>query len=731
MEPEISSVEIEIVPLTPEEQEELAKLKEQLERIRQETESTLVANIQSQFKELAHNRKEQELKWIESINLYHGPLAGSFGHSYENPYGEEKERKGREINIVGRKCDIAIAQGIMRQFSGGDKNWDIQALPNQTSPIPPEEAAVRAERLEEVIYKQLTNCKYGYQSRLAYKDRVVLGTGILKGPMNRLKVRKRYEIDPATGTAIPVLSSYEEPTIIRVDPWLFYPDDSVQSIDEAEFVIEAHPLGKNDLLKLSKRPDFRGDAIIEILRRPPDEESEVTESLFANFSDNDELYKGKYVVLERHGPIYKDDLQKLGIEPAYETPLDHYYGEVWVCQDKIIRIELSNVEGSYSVPYAVSTWIENPGSIFGIGAPLLMADNQHVVNVAWQMALENSQLSSGPQVVIDKSIIAPQNGKWDIEPWKIWLLTQYGANAQQAVQYINVPNTSEQLMAVLQAARSFAEEESGVPLLAQGLQSPTVGDPSATTQAIMQTNSTTILDHYSEQWDDQITQKVIDWMVAWNMQYNTDPNIKADFEIDVKSSTDLRSSELQAKNLEKILVQAAQNPVAGQIINQPNAFKALLSMMHLPSRNIIKTDEQIRQEQEAAAQNPQPDPAMLDYEVKMRKLELDEKELAFKATKEMEAAKMDFEEKMRNADIRDKEAEAQVIARQFEYMAQMAQLAARDEENRRKIVADLQKQAADLDTKRFLAGQDMAIKARGQALKEVEAEQAIKTGKGW
>ena len=81
--------------------------------------------------------------------------------------------------------------------------------------------------------------------------------------------------------------------------------------------------------------------------------------------------------------------------------------------------------------------------------------------------------------------------------------------------------------------------------------------------------------------------------------------------------------------------------------------------------------------------------------------------------------------------IRDKEAEAQVMAKQFEYMTAMAQLAARDEENRTKIAADLQKQAADLDTKRFLAGQDMAIKARSQALKEVEAEQAIKEGKGW
>ena len=60
MEPEISSVEVIAVELTPEQQEELAKIKEELDRIREETEGSLVAGIQNKFKELAGNRKEQE-----------------------------------------------------------------------------------------------------------------------------------------------------------------------------------------------------------------------------------------------------------------------------------------------------------------------------------------------------------------------------------------------------------------------------------------------------------------------------------------------------------------------------------------------------------------------------------------------------------------------------------------------------------------------------------------------
>ncbi len=732
MEPE--SISIEMIDISPEELEILRREDEMRKESRDRAMRELAEAIEAKFVDRANNRTSKETEWIDSLELYLGSLASGAKvvTDYNNPMGQNiSKKRSKEINIVARKCDIAIAQGHMRQFAGGDKNWDIFPMRDQTSGMTPEQASFTAEKLEETIYKQLTNCKYGHQARSAYKDRVIIGTGILKGPINRLKVRKRYQIDQATGIAVPVLTSNEEPSIIRVNPWMFYPDDTVQSIDEADDAIESHPMGKCDLTKLLQRKDFITDSIIALLREEPRSYIGESNNMFANFSNNDELYKDKYTVLEYHGPITKDELGTLGIDPAYETPLEHYYGEVWVCQGKILRIELSNVEGTYEVPYGVSVWQEDPGSIFGIGIPLLMRDNQDVVNVAWQMVLDNASLSSGPQVVVDKNIIRPQNGTWEVEPWKIWLLDQFGADARAAFQYINPQNSSEQLMGVLQAARSFAEEESGVPLLAQGLQSPQAADASATTTAIYNTNSTTILDFMSETWDDEITQKCIEWMYAWNMQYNPDPSIKGDFEIDVRSSTELRRGELQAKNLEKLNVLSAQDPVMGQIVNRQNSVKAWIGTMQLPDRNIVKSDEQIAQEQQQAQENQQPDPAILDLQIKQQKLQLEAEKLQFEREEAQKRYEMDYQEKMVNSQIRLKEVEGRVLAAQLEYDTAMAQLASKSETDRAKILSELEARNMDNETKKFLAGQDQAIKARSQALKEVEAEQAIKTGKGW
>ncbi len=706
-----------------------------LEQARVNTELELADKIEGRFRTRANNRVAKESGWIEALRLYQGNLAYnmSYSKSYENPFGKDRDRvkRDKEINIVARKCDIAIAQGHMRQFAGGDKNWDIQALPNQSGPLNPEEAAVRAERLEETIYKQLTNCKYGYQARLAYKDRVILGTGILKGPINRLRVKKRYVVDPNTQTAVPVLSGSEEPSVVRVDPWMFYPDDTVQTIDEAEDTIEAHPMGKSDLVKLMGRKDFRKGAILELLKEEAKDYRNSPNNTYANFSNNEDLFKGKYTVLEYYGPISKDQMGKLGIDCAYDTPADHYYGEIWVCQGKILRLELMNIEGSETTPYACCVWQEDPGNIFGIGIPLLMRDNQEVVNAAWKMVLDNAQISSGPQIIVDKSLIQPQNSTWEVEPHKIWLATQYGADISKAFVYINPTNQSGPLMEVLQSARAFAEEESGVPLLAQGLQSPTEGDTSATTTAIFNTNSTTILDYMSEQWDDNITQKVVDWMVNWNMQYNPDPSIKADFEIDVKSSTELRRGDLEVRSLEKLLVMSSQDPELGMIMNRQNGLKAWISTMQLPYRDIVKSDEQIQKEAEERAANPQPDPNMMDYEVKMAKIDLEKEELQFNKTAEQERYKMDYDEKVMNAQIRDKEIQGRVIVEQLKYNQELAKLAQSAELEREKLMADLEKSDAEQQAKMFLEGQKLQIAARAQAVKEVEAEQAVKTGEGW
>src|SRR5690606_26732367 len=172
------------------------------------------------------------------------------------------------------------------------------------------------------------------------------------------------------------------------------------------------------------------------------------------------LLKNKYVVSEYHGPLSRGDLETVGINPPEEG--EDFYAEVWVCNSRVIRLELSNIEGSQKIPYCVSVWEPDPASVFGFGIPLLARDQQRVVIETWKMLLDNAGVSAGPQVVVDTSIIKPAEGGLECTPWKVWYLTEYGADASKAIQFFTPQNSFEGLSALFSMAKQLADEESSV-----------------------------------------------------------------------------------------------------------------------------------------------------------------------------------------------------------------------------------------------------------------------------
>ena len=160
------------------------------------------------------------------------------------------------------------------------------------------------------------------------------------------------------------------------------------------------------------------------------------------------------------------------------------------------------------------------------------------------------------------------------------------------------------------------------PLITAGLTSPEVGD-TATGQLMVRTASTTLLDFMSEDWDDCITAPIIEAWYAWNMQYNKDPSIKGAFSVDVRTSTEYKNKQLHIRDLEKISVEMAQNPELAMRIDAAALTKARLEMMDLPSKTIIKSDEQVAQEQAELAANAQPPIELMQLQLEARKLSLD------------------------------------------------------------------------------------------------------------
>lgn len=696
------------------------------DRRRQELMDSLASSIASKFETRAAKRVNKENQWLRGAQLYYGKLAlDNYYVKPETPFEKVTYRDRPDVNIVRSKCSIAIAQTVSMQFGNGDKNWDLWPSKKTTDPT----AQAAASKMSDTIETQLEETKYSLNSRKAMWDRVVLGTGILKGPGSTGELVKSYVQLEDTGIWEPTLSVNYKPMIHRINPWFFYPDETTDDLACLNDCIEVHPMSALQLKKLMKHEGFKADAISEVLESKPQEYNSGNWADFAQLSENNpNLYNNKYIVLEYHGPITKTQLNALEIEPAYDSLNDEYYGEVWVCQGKVIRLELEVIEASYRIPYYVSVWEKDPGSVFGFGVPLMMEDAQRVVNEAWHMILDNSSMSSGPQVAMHKHLIEPANGKWELGPGQIWYLTDPAITVDQAISFFNVPNVTENIVPILQMAQSFSEEESQIPLITAGLQSPQPQD-TATGQLVMQQASTTLLDFMSEEWDDTMTSPIIQAFYAWNMQYNDDPEIKGIFSVDVRTSTQYKNKQLYIRDLEKLSVEAAQNPEMAKKINQGNLTQVRLDMMNIPNRTIMKTEEEIAADEAAAANQP-PAPEIMKLQIDKQRLDLEAMKLDFESKQQQQREAWEHEEKMSAVEARFMESQARVTVSQNEKEIALLQLAAKTETDAAKILSQENIQRENQHTQVFLKSMEETRKRQELQLYDKELDIKVETGSG-
>mgnify|MGYP007086565773 CR=1 FL=1 len=707
--------------------------KERLEILR-----GLAARVEEEFNARVKARKSKELEWIKCENLYNAPINTYGEDGGETPFNSTTKKRRPVPNIVRTKVDTAISNSVSMQFAGGEKNWDLFPAPNETD----SENIDRCYLMEKEIETQLSQAKYALNSRKSMTDRVKLGTGVLKGPVNT--GRRAVEYVKAGDTWITKVIERKSPSIVTVPLWRFYPDMSVTDFSEAEDAIEVHSMTTLALSQLIDHSGFDGEAIKRVIngddsdpvgRVKPSDYNDKYVGLDADgWRRNPYLYRNRYLVFEYHGPVTYDEINKLGIIPDYESPTMEYYGEVWVCQGEVIRLELENIEGFYETPYSVSTWKNDPASLFGFGHPLLLADPQRVITQSYHMILDNASLTSGPQVAMHKKYIQPIDGDWTISPNKVWWLTDSTSSVESAIKFFYPTNVIGHIMPVLNLARQFAEEESATSSVSAGLPSPELGD-TATGGLLMRQASTTLLDFLAEEWDDQVTEKVIRRMYAWNMQYNPKEEIKGNYIIDVKSSSEYKNKQLYIRDLERLQMETSQNPALAAIINTDELAKARLRLMSLPSNRIVKTDEEIAQYQQQQAN--QPNPAMIELQLKQGQLEIDkfraqlaEKQLMFEMQQQQQRELWEHDEKMGANQARLAEANASVLKARTESQIEMIKLAKNDERFREQLMANKELAILAQQSRVFLEGMKDSRKAQEQELYAKEMDLKANFGSG-
>lgn len=717
--------------LSPEEAVRLVEL-EDLER--QEILGGLAKKITALFSEAANARLLKEQEWIHCQNLYNSPLVDK-AFIQDDPFVTRGSKRRPVPNIVRTKCDAAVANSYSLQFAAGEKNWDIFPPANNMSAAISE--ACRG--MENEMQAQLDNCNYPANARKAMEDRVQYGTGILKGPVNTGKQKVEYVQEGDVWIAQAVTD--RSPTIEHVPIWRFFPDMSVTDFEEGEHAIETHSLTPIELKKLATHPGFDGKEIKAFLRDPDCTPQALNAQLTTLKEDvwntNPYLFKKtKFLLLEYHGPVTYDALNKMGIELTFDAEEEtmEFYGEVWVLGGKIIRMEIENIEGYFETPYAVSVWKRDPSSVFGFGHPLLLSDPQRVITQTYHMILDNAALTSGPQVAMYKKYIQPVNGQWELTPNKAWLLTDPSKGVGDAIQFFTPTNNIGNIMPVLNLAKQFADEESATNGVATGNPSPNNVD-SATGQLLMQHAGTTLLDFQSEEWDDSVTEKIIRRMYAWNMQFNPKQEIKGNYVVDVKSASEYKNKQMYVRDLERLSMEVSQNPALQDIVDMGALQRARLQLMQLPDNKIIYSPEESAQMQQQRAQ--QPDPAMIEMQLKEREIAVKEQEmqlraqqLQFEQTQVQRREEMNYQEKMGSNQARLAEAQARVLEGQANERIEMLKLAQKGELAQQQMQTLLAQSQQQTDAKVFLAGMQQQTVAReqDQTQQELNIKREMGTG---
>ena len=621
----------------------------------------MIANtLEKEADDRVSKRDPIEKRWLEDLAQFHGKYDEKVSTDLR-----DKKKSSLFINQTRPKTNVMESRLSDMLFPTDDRNWGIGPTPVPELTVQAEqvaqaaadtkkaavanrqdqaleqasqqadhdlvlvqttmdEAKKRARAMEEEIDDHLRECKYAIQARDVIRDGCKLGTGIMKGPVTDGKYRSRWQRGKDAMSNVFSLNydNDERPAFWRVDPWSFFPDSDAVDMEENEAVFERHMLNKKQLRALARQPGFDKEAFRRLLRSEPQASvpSYLTD-LRAITSSYSDILKDRYHVWEYHGPLTAEDMVNLAISfdqpnkvadlDTDVDPLDEIQVVIWFCQGEVLKFGEHHLDSGESI-YSVFNLEKDEASIFGFGIPHIMRDPQKSLSGAWRALMDNMGLSSGPQIVINEEVIEPVNGEWVIEPRKLWRRKGTAPADKKPFEMFDIPAHMEELLKVIEVSKTNIDEETALPMLAQGEQGTQV-TKTAQGMSILMNSVNVVFRRIVKNWDDDMTTANVRRMYDWLMQFSNKEAIKGDFQVDARGTSVLLVREMQSANMMAFLTNWVGHPILGKFLKEEGlpALRRLAKAMMIPAEEVIKTDAEIAEDEAKAADKPPPpDPEM-------------------------------------------------------------------------------------------------------------------------
>jgi len=429
-----------------------------------------------------------------------------------------------------------------------------------------------ALKMEKCIHDQLTDSNAVNVFRKAIFESALLGTGIIKGPLNFYKRVHNWETDPDTGQKM--YSPYEKtmPRIEYVSLWDFHPDPSATSIEDCEYVIQRHRMNRQQLRGLIKRPYFDAAAIEECLAKGPNYEDKYYEDTIREDDTEPYYQENRYEVLEYWGVVDKKYAQEVGLEGANDmSEFDQVQVNVWVCGGMVIRCVLNPFTPA-RIPFQAFPFEIDPYQIWGVGVAENMEYSQKLMNGHYRMAIDNLALAGNLVFDVDEASLVPGQNM-DIFPGKIFR-RQSGVTGT-AINGLKFPNTAPENIQMYQISRQLADEDTGIPSILHGQTGVTGTGRTAAGLSMLMGSAGLAMKTVIKNIDDHLLKPLGESLFQWNMQFNDDlGEIKGDLEIKPRGVAAVMQKEVRTQRLTALL-QTVSNPMLAPFIKIPNLIREL------------------------------------------------------------------------------------------------------------------------------------------------------------
>tara|TARA_R110002074_G_scaffold56247_1_gene139021 strand:- start:559 stop:1446 length:888 start_codon:yes stop_codon:yes gene_type:complete len=171
----------------------------------------------------------------------------------QSPFGYEGD--GRELPPGATEATPAMDKlgGLKDKYEGANLIDGAGRLPNQPQISPAKKTALQ---MEKVIHDQLLDNNAINTLRHSIFESVLLGTGIVKGPLSYNKTVHKWSKEKE-------YMPYEKliPKIEAVSCWDFFPDPAATSLSDCDYVVQRHKFTRSQMRDLKNMPFFNEDAI--------------------------------------------------------------------------------------------------------------------------------------------------------------------------------------------------------------------------------------------------------------------------------------------------------------------------------------------------------------------------------------------------------------------------------------------------------------------------------------